>query len=694
MSLIGSGESGHEHEHVPHLFTKHMHKVPSVDGIGQLERILHRDHSLLEHQKEDHVEGSHLHAPHKHFDYHTSHAVCDELEHVGQRPPASLGRLLKFKSDRDSAKRKVYSKFLLAADVATQDLVYAPMDVKGSYKYRLVGEDEKGKVMNSALMEIFMFYATLDQVYTATFDASELQNETMNLRELHIMCEDLRVTPRLIAFKELKMLWKAMAADRLNGMMVQEKMEPWNKMVYDDFLEYFIRMALYIYNKPGLKRLILSTTGFMPSPTEMVECLCSYTKLGNIYAVRNHIKTVGRATQGALNYRSAGELGDASSARNKQTNRDENQAKIDAALRTRDAQKRARGPLPTLAAPGVHFSTQQAEEPVTELRPMRSPKRIVRSRSELLPPALYKGLCEGGRGVQGGDDSSSQGGREAAPAVDSSLDSIVLDSDSDGEEEDEVDENGSPKYNFRSGCGKAVATAGRSKSNATVLALEEVNNQYSPDLLRVLQQYSYAPTNRSTGGVSSSHGPYADMDSIPRGAECVVRLHITNRIDDDLRVDVTCRDFESENARVTTFPSRLISGLTRPVSVSFTVEAAERSVLGFIDITAISLRKKSMCVVSCPVFYNVERAHCFILGKTASQQCTIRSLPILLKKTLKITTSLDMNFENRALNKSVRVNKTVNTLRKADSVTASNNNSVATPSASTVRPATSQEARR
>ena len=45
-----------------------------------------------------------------------------------------------------------------------------------------------------------------------------------------------------------------------------EMRKPMNALTFENFQDIFVRMALYAYNKPGMKRMILAVTGFFPEP--------------------------------------------------------------------------------------------------------------------------------------------------------------------------------------------------------------------------------------------------------------------------------------------------------------------------------------------------------------------------------------------------------------------------------------------
>lgn len=75
----------------------------------------------------------------------------------------------------------------------------------------------------------------------------------------------------------------------------------------DQFKDLIIRMAMWAYHKPGLKKLIITLEGFMPRNVQILESFCHYLRLHDIQFISNFLRTKGRQTQGELNYRSKGE---------------------------------------------------------------------------------------------------------------------------------------------------------------------------------------------------------------------------------------------------------------------------------------------------------------------------------------------------------------------------------------------------
>jgi hypothetical protein len=68
-----------------------------------------------------------------------------------------------------------------------------------------------------------------------------------------------------------------------------------------------VRMAIFTYHKPGLKKIIIELEGFVPRNTELVNLFCTYLRLYDIDYVHHYLRTVGKKTQGDLNMKSIGE---------------------------------------------------------------------------------------------------------------------------------------------------------------------------------------------------------------------------------------------------------------------------------------------------------------------------------------------------------------------------------------------------
>ena len=185
------------------------------------------------------------------------------------------------------------------SEVEGDDAEAGEEEVKGAAS---VSSIKEGVGYNASLVTIFMFYAKMQDMGCSTFSSREVANETMSHFELDKLCRDFRIIPTLLTKRELQQIWTGVATE--NHALMKG---PFSKLKFVHFQDFFVRIAIFAYNKPGLKRMILSTTGFLPQSIEIVRYLCKFMHLDDFNYVRNHIRTVGRATEGAVNARSSTE---------------------------------------------------------------------------------------------------------------------------------------------------------------------------------------------------------------------------------------------------------------------------------------------------------------------------------------------------------------------------------------------------
>ena len=583
---------------------------------------------------------------HHHHDYHTSHMVSEDKNIVDAKAPEMLQRFLKFKKDVDVESKQVYDEFLQRADHITSIIKESPIHISSSFKYKLYDQLPSRPDYNSSINDIFMFYSRLDQVYSSTFSAADVQNETMNMRELLLFCQDFRIIPKLLNVREIQYLFKIKQLQ-----MARDFFVTWNKMICEEFKDFLVRMAIFSYNKAGFKRLILNTVGTMPTPQQIVSYFAKYLHLDDIQWVRNHINTVGRQTQRDVNFRSADEkkLG-GSGGKSLKMNLDL------AAIGDNDDSDsgsddgEVKNSKPGTAADAVKkLGRLKDRSRNAGLMKLLKATKVKEDTSNYLPEFLRNKL------YQEDKNSDEKGEPEVHTSDDyvereisefeSNLKQVHYDDDSDD------DSNSVGEYVYKSGDGLNTNFVSAKTKNQDE-AEENALLGYSVDLVRELTKYAYTPPLVQSSEIFCSEGPFIDMGCLPIGAQCVVKLHITNKTNDDLRVDVTCKHLDSDNSRVSTFPSRLIAGFTRPVSVKFKVQVPDKNILGLIDITCINQRHEKVSYITCPIFYRVGTDSLVIKNSTL---CTIRTLPILLKERLRLDRSLNMKFERTNQNNSTAI---------------------------------------
>lgn len=653
----------------------------SFAGLQQLSYGEHHHEDKLHHKHEAEL-GKHTRI---HHDYQSSHEIhTDEVVDAAVAPPLQLKIFLESTKQSKLEQTQLYNKLLTMADHANYEIKQGPVNIEASFKYTYATRDPNESIIfNSSLSQIFMFYATLDQVYTSSFSAAALQNETMNYKELLLFALDFKIIPKLLSNKELRYLFK------MKALQVQaETYVAWNKMNFTDFKDFLIRIATFSYNKVGLKRLILSINGFRPSSVDMVEYFCNYINLTDEKYIVNHIKTVGAATQARLNYKSAGDDNTEHNIILLSNLREGNRMSSAMNNDGNEMEAKLKYIKSTILERSEPRKVNARKTPKLDL--LKAPKSKSQSLSHLLPPELYDAFynknnnnendhskaslseAEGTNTSTSIDDNNATAAHthSEAPVVSSKK---LRSSTTIYKQEpyrSGIDDNKFRYDNDNDSVGSEDDSIFKLEDQ-----LDGTNDSsqliagYDPSLVRILNKYCYVAPLEESSEIYTSEGPFMDLGTVPMNAACVVRLHITNKDKDDLRVDVTCRDFESDNARVITFPGRLIAGFTRPVSVSFTTSVSEKAVLGKIDVTCISVRSQKIAIVTCPVFYKVGLENPFD-EKSSNQLCTYRTLPTLLLKNLSVTKGLDMSFDNKKLNQceTYRASREIESIKRRASV--------------------------
>ena len=224
--------------------------------------------------------------------------------------PKLIGQVLDHMDENEEFGEMRYSKFIKMADEVTtkmkQDCV---LNAKCKFAYTkhhaFASHDEKRNKLdadveeNSSLMLAFMFYAAMQQTGSSSFTATQIANETLSFFEMDKFARDFGIVPKLMTKHELKIVWQ----DYIQIYAATTGGKPLQALNFEQFQDLFVRLALYMYNKPGMKKMILAVNGHFPSPEDIVECLCRHCNLQNFDAVKEHIMTEGRETQGAINFR-------------------------------------------------------------------------------------------------------------------------------------------------------------------------------------------------------------------------------------------------------------------------------------------------------------------------------------------------------------------------------------------------------
>lgn len=536
----------------------------------------------------------------------------DEAEFKGSAPrPRHIGALLDKINDRFGYGEDMYASFIDLATIQTkEEASLGVVKVKTALKFynksmsdgMELFDDEK----NSSLVRIFMFYAAIQNPTSATtFSATAVENETMSFFELDKMARDFDIVPRLLTKGEVKDIWDDFVY--IHAIRTREK--PISALNFENFQDIMIRMALYAYNKPGMKKMILAVNGFFPSPEEIVSFFCQQLNLNDFAGVKAHIMNRGRETQGALNYRSLSE----SNWRAKEELRIDLRARYLARITAHEAKKkemktkskksnrgdqedvRERGKRKTQVQYGL-WSALAGENYDLDDRVTYEKRRTERQAVEL--PNHIADLLNGKTSdLPESSDlaSSSLAGSEHSL---SHAPSIAEDGSSVGRQDgaDVIDDEDQPKT-----FDKAMEIA---RKRGTKLPL--LKDQYTDSLIYVLNPYSLREPEKAKPNLIESGGCFLDCGSLHPETRCVVTLDVTNLMLDIVKLDVQAIGFPDENCEVVTYAKPVVSGMTRKVSIKFNVGKTEGCMLSSIVLALLTNRAK--VEMKIPVFFRVDHS--------------------------------------------------------------------------------------
>lgn len=610
------------------------------------------------------------------------------------QPPPHLSKVLALAREKSRNQQDNYEDFLLYAERAHQSCASSGITIDSEYKIAggipIAGMqaieviDDK---QNDTLLMVFNFYAKMKQTYHSTFSAADVANETMSFSEIEIFCRDFNLIPRLLNREDLKVLWEDIAQAHFD-----KGLGLFTVVDFAEFKDLIVRMALWAYNKPGLKKLILTIEGFMPKSVEVVRYFCTYLHLHDSEYIHNFIRTVGKKTQGDYNYRSK----DETNLRTKiEVRLDTNARKVSQVKKplVKDSLPPASPPSKTATAAGKK-DTKSAKSMTSAEKdhiddgslsknggsilsgntfaktnafgekvktPIfvapASPSRVIRpkpkgsklhneEKKSLLPDSLLERLQmdssdffgrppeeDGDFEVIGGPESSA---KAAAPPANTKEKSRVQMSSAQSVGGYSMGSMGSSMVDDDDDDDEDTYKTGGSttlsvfQDNSLRTMRECYFKNYDPRLALELNRYCYIPPKVVITDWMPTQGPYIDLGLLDGGSKVTIQLRISNGAPDEMHIDTTARNFGSDDTAIKTLVKPLIPGFSRFVIIEFTVPKHDCVVLGFAEVVCIAVRKGESNVISCPVFYRVDAA----AERDAFPKCTGNRLPDLLGEKL------------------------------------------------------------
>jgi len=499
--------------------------------------------------------------------------------------PKLLGQLLDGVSSSLVHSDDKFKMFVAASEDTTAAVKACEvLDVKCTLKYSppVTGEEEKVDSATNAMVFTFMFYAAMQQGGSTSFQATEIANETLSYFELDKFCRDFDLVPKLLTKNETKAIWM----DFISMHAQQEGGTPLQALNFPQFQDMFVRMALFAYNKVGMKKMILSVTGFFPSAEDIVEAMCNHCQFNDFAACQRHIRAVGRETQGALNFRS---LGDSN-----ERGRAEIRIDLRAKFIARAAKKEA-------------AAKEKAE---AEKEKRRREKRgdaeavVEEEKRDLVQYGLWSSL-EGKKyeKAKGLFQWTQSKGKAAKSHLPSDILNLLAGKDADGNSigthsrggsiaasrEGSVEEQGSVTSQSLESV-EELMTYDKSTALAKLKGtrIELISEQYSKELVKVLSKYSRTDPAPAVVGVIDSYAPFMDCGYLPPNTVCSLVISITNLSLDILHFNVGSENLGDEHTHIITSPKPLVSGMVRKMVVKFSVGDDLTSRLGVFIINAVN----------------------------------------------------------------------------------------------------------
>jgi len=517
--------------------------------------------------------------------------------------PEIVTRLLELKDgikDRDEA---AFREFLEEVEQAQLLKLRIQNVAQITLTYQVANLEWTKPAENSSLRIAFDFYAKLQtpgqQLATSnvTYELVRFANETLSFHELAVWMRDFMVVPSLLTKSELRFLWKMTSLQ-----WVRMGKEQIKYLTFDMFRDFFARMAIMAYNKPGMKRLILGTTGVMPSPADLVETLCHFMHLDDFGWVKERLNTTGRDSVRQHNFRSAGEKNEVAKSELR------NDVKG-----TRFAQ------LMTQVAHKVHD-----EDPAGDPNKEEEEDEAVEVE---------------GYGNKLGHDDLDQA-TKIAEALNRKINGLGSSS-----KDDEADAKKQKKDGiFKKKDTNHFASHGLKISEGQ----EEALLNYDTDLSKLLDKYSLKPARLGALDTEQiSGGAFIDLGRQCVGRTIVVNVNIVNTSSHEMQVDVMASGFKSDDCKVTMLARSFAPGLKRDASVQFTIldPPDGSNIMGFIDVHCVPVRGTQgevPVMQRCPVFYRPYRTGPALVDIPI---CNINNLPTLISKYCKRKELLDVNFE-------------------------------------------------
>jgi hypothetical protein len=483
--------------------------------------------------------------------------------------PKFLGEFLDAQAMHFTSFDDKYFSFLQCALDSMDEQKHSPVNVEVVLKVnKKLGTDPHVKheaAINNAsandnFAKIFQFYSTFgESVEGSTFeDISEGAN-TWSHSELEVFLRDLNVIPKLLSREDMRTVWEDATNARIQNfdkVLVQLRLE--------DAKEIMVRIALFVYMRAGMKRMILATTGSFPSPRNMVQCLIAYMRIDDTDFINEHIREgTGRTSQGKLNYVSHLETKTINKEhfdrdmQYKAYRREEIKTKLDQKKKDKIEEK-------------AKVASAKAEAKAFHGRPR--PENMKQDSDEHIPDSIRVMLAA------------------PQPKVEKEKESRPSTADKDSKSTTES---------------AAAETTEMFISAKNTPLTDRYDQHYEELLLKEFDMYCQTPLgNAHDPDQELSRAPFLDAGHLSTDTNITVFVNVTNSSAHELDIDIIPCNFEEENnARVITRPGLLAPGITRQFQVTLTTGSSVQSVVGCFEVGVQNHIHGYSDTVSIPFFF-------------------------------------------------------------------------------------------
>ena len=105
----------------------------------------------------------------------------------------------------------------------------------------------------------------------SSFEKIGDETQSWSHTELETFLRDFGVLPKLLSREEMGEVWNDASTAR-----VKRHEKAMSQLNLEDAKEIIARIALFVYLRPGMKKLILAANAVFPTPEDMVNCLLHY----------------------------------------------------------------------------------------------------------------------------------------------------------------------------------------------------------------------------------------------------------------------------------------------------------------------------------------------------------------------------------------------------------------------------------